>query len=130
VHSFARRTQPSRHLDNTWNQPSLGDIAVCIGLHNRQPRIRHYWPSTEQLRHAVSIQALSWRRLTRQCGPVVTRGGLAIKTVWVVIEEVTEPAGEAPAPGPHDLMDYSRFSAPGHAPLTAALGEPAPEPNK
>jgi len=57
------------------------------------------------------------------------------QAVWpsrplVVIEEVTGPAGEAQAPGPHDLMDYSRFSAPGHAPLAPALGQPAPEPDK
>jgi len=48
----------------------------------------------------------------------------------VVIEELTGPAVDAPAPGPQDLINYSRLSVPGHAPLTPALGEPAPEPDK
>jgi hypothetical protein len=47
-----------------------------------------------------------------------------------VIEELTGPPRELPAPGPHDLINYPRFSVPDHAPLTRTLGEPAPEPDK
>lgn len=45
----------------------------------------------------------------------------------VVVEELIEPAREAPAPWPDNLIDYSRLSVSEHAPLTAALSEPSPE---
>jgi hypothetical protein len=59
----------------------------------------------------------------------------AAQPVWpskslVVIEELTGPSRELPAPGPHDLINYSRFSLPDRAaPLTPALGA-APELDK
>src|SRR5690348_3181013 len=45
----------------------------------------------------------------------------------VMVEELIGPSREAPAPWPHDLINYSRLSVSDHAPITAALSEPSPE---
>ena len=48
----------------------------------------------------------------------------------VVVEEVIGSAREAPAPWPHDLINYSRLSMPDHLPVTTALRESSPEGDK
>jgi hypothetical protein len=66
----------------------------------------------------------------KDCGSSSRIGAVRPSKPLVVVEELNGTTREAPAPWPHDLINYSQLSVPDHAPLTAALREPSPEGDK
>ena len=64
------------------------------------------------------------------CGSSSRMGAVQPSRPLVVIEELTGPASEAPAPSSDDLINYSRLSVSDHAPRRPAIGDPTPDRDK